>query len=562
MSWNECKPLLEFCGTNMYNHNSFRLLGVDVDQTSRRLKRCLKDLQSAIEVDELADEYSSALRPIPLPSHEELSQAGQRLQDAQLRFIHEFFWFWPLEWGKSNTDKILKALKTRDITIAQKSWTKLAKKASGESSLIAKHNLAVLGHMLALDRERKLLTAKNKTQLTQEQRKKVNAYWSFAFKYWEQLYGDDAFWALLENWALKKNDHRLTSEFVCSFRKALPIAFDNINADLAVEFCYREMHARAKDHIHIMQQTNQGEDDVEASLQRVTSPLHARVDWAIEQATLELTNNKTEGKARCLELFNTVKEILSVLETLLGRTNPEYTETCDRVAENMLKCQIVYGNETEDWEGSIPLLEASHKIACGEVIRNRIQQNMDTLKNNVKLGRCWFCQKNKPQSGSEIKQKMYKNIYWKDVKSGKYPEIMKQLIVQFGKIMLQNRLADFSHLDTLLEGKVLASSTSTISIQRCPQCKKIHSTSEILFWVTAPPISVLLAIISALIWDGWTAFIIGVIGVSIGLACGAKISSSRASSREIEGYKHWRKHPAAKKLLEDGWAVGVPPSNT
>ena len=88
MPWNECKPLLEFCGTNMYNHNSFRLLGVDVDQTSRRLKRCLKDLQSAIEVDELADEYPSTLRPIPLPSHEELSQAGQRLQDAQMRFIH------------------------------------------------------------------------------------------------------------------------------------------------------------------------------------------------------------------------------------------------------------------------------------------------------------------------------------------------------------------------------------------------------------------------------------------------------------------------------------------
>jgi hypothetical protein len=561
MSGNECKPLLETCGTNMYNHNSFRLLGVDVDQTSRRLKRCLKDLQSAIEVDELADEYSSALRPIPLPSYEELSQAEQRLQDTQLRFIHEFFWFWPLEWGKSDTDKILKILKSRDITIAQKSWEKLAKKGFGESPLVAKHNLAVSGHMLALDYEQKLLSAKNKTPLKQKQYEKINEYWNFAFKYWEQLCEDDAFWTLLENRALEKNDYRVTAEFVRSFRKTLPIAFDNINADLAVEFCYREMHARAKDHIHIMQQTNQGEDDVEASLQRVTSPLHARIDWAIEQSTLELTNNKTEGKARCLELFNTVKEILAVLETLLGTTNPEYTETCDRVAENMLKCQIAYGNETEDWEGSIPLLEASHKIACGEVIRNRIQKNLDTVQNNIKLGRCWFCQKNKPQSGSEIKQKMHKKIYWKDVKSGKYPKLMKQVIVQFGGMMLRNRLSDFSQLDAVLEGKVLASNTSTISIPRCPQCKKIHNTSYILFWVTALPIGVQLAIISALIWDGWKAFLIGAIGVCIGLACGAKISDSRTSSHKIEVYNHWRKHPAVKELLKDGWEEGDPPSN-
>ena len=557
----ECKPLLDSCGTNMYNHNSFRLLGVDVDQPSRRVKRSLRDLQSAIEVDELSNEYPSALCPIPLPSHEELSRAEQRLQDAQLRFIHEFFWFWPLEWGKSDTDKILKTLKTRDISFAQKSWIKLAKKGTNESSFIARHNLAVSGHMLALDSEQKLLISQSKTPVKQDQYKKINEHWNFAFKYWEQLCEDDLFWEFLEKRALERNDHRLTAEFVRSFRKALPIAFDNINADLAVEFCYREMHDRAKDHIHIMQQTNQGEDDVEASLRRVTTPLHSRIDWAIEQATSELIKNKTEGKARCLELFNTVKEILAVLETLLGKTNPEYTETCDRVAESMLKCQIAYGNETEDWEGSIPLLESSLTIACGEAIQKRIQKNLDTVKNNIKLGRCWFCQKNKPQSGSEIKQKMHKKLYWKDIKSGKYPELFKQVIIQFGGMMLRNQFSDFSRLDSLLEGKVLASHTNTISIPRCAQCKKIHSKSTLLYFVTFLPIGIQLAIISALIWDGWTAFIFGAIGVIIGFISGEVVSKRYVSSQKTKDDNHWKKHPAVEKLLEDGWEYGDPPSN-
>lgn len=557
----ECKPLLDSCGTNMYNRNSFRLLGVDVDQPSRRIKRSLRDLQSAIEVDELSDEYPSALCPIPLPSHEELSRAEQRLQDAQFRFIHEFFWFWPLEWGKSETDKILKTLKTCDISFAQKSWIKLSKKGANESSLISKHNLAVSGHMLALDCEQKLLISKSKIPVKKDQYKKINEHWNFAFKYWEQLCEDDLFWEFLEKRALERNDHRLTAEFVRSFRKTLPIAFDNINADLAVEFCYREMHDRAKDHIHIMQQTNQGEDDVEASLRRVTTPLHSRIDWAIEQATSELVKNKTEGKARCLELFNTVKEILAVLETLLGKTNPEYTETCDRVAESMLKCQIAYGNETEDWEGSIPLLEASLKIACGEVIQKRIQKNLDTVKNNIKLGRCWFCQKNKPEPGSELKEKMHKKLYWKDIKSGKYPKLFEQMITRFGGMMLRNPFADFSRLDSLLEGKVLASRTNTISIPRCAQCKKIHGTSTVICIVTFLPMSIQLAIISALIWDGWTAFIFGAIGAITGFVSGELISRKYVSSRKIEDDNHWRKHPIVLELLKDGWEEGDPPSN-
>ena len=84
-----------------------------------------------------------------------------------------------------------------------------------------------------------------------------------------------------------------------------------------------------------MKATNAGHDDVDASLRRVTRPLNGRIDHAIETATYQLHNNKTAGKQRCIELFNTVGHILDVLEVLLGSESQEFTETCDRVAESI-----------------------------------------------------------------------------------------------------------------------------------------------------------------------------------------------------------------------------------
>ena len=72
MLTHECKPLLDTCGPDIYSRNAFRFLGADVDQTARRIKRKEQELQAAIEVDELADEYIDALRPNPLPTREEL----------------------------------------------------------------------------------------------------------------------------------------------------------------------------------------------------------------------------------------------------------------------------------------------------------------------------------------------------------------------------------------------------------------------------------------------------------------------------------------------------------
>ena len=439
MSAHECEPLFSACGPDIYRRNAFRLLGMHVDRAGRQLKRKEKELQSAIEVDELADEYKMALRPDPLPTREELSHAGRILADAQQRFIQEFFWFWPLEWGKSVSDEVLQLLETGKILEAQKRWKQI-ESLGGDCSLVAMHNLAVLGHLSVLDREQKVLESSKNGNLTLEIRKDLNAYWTFAFKHWEPLCTSEAFWSIQADRIRALDDPRLTTGFLRRFSQSLPVALDNINADLAVRYCEKAMYIRAKDHVQIMRATNSGIDDVDTSLRRVTSPLHKRIDYAIESATFQLAQGKVEGKQRCIELFNTVCSILNVLAALLGQESQEFTETCDRVVDGMLQCQGAYGRETKDWKTIIVLLETTLKVAQETKTRDLIKEQLEVVRSFLQEDYCWFCASRPKEDKHSIKVTLNRPIRWREMKGN--PEEYRDDILQFAAhfvSLFQNR---------------------------------------------------------------------------------------------------------------------------
>src|SRR5690606_13301810 len=108
---------------------------------------------------------------------------------------------------------------------------------NGEASWAARHNLAILGHWKALDQEREILTSTNRCELTEQTRRQFDSHWDFAFRYWESLCANEEFWALAAERIRALNDPRLTTGFLRRFSQWLPIAFDNINADLAVAYC-------------------------------------------------------------------------------------------------------------------------------------------------------------------------------------------------------------------------------------------------------------------------------------------------------------------------------------
>ncbi|MDB4372155.1 hypothetical protein N9Z53_00120 [Mariniblastus sp.] len=522
----DCEPLLKICGPKIYSRNAFRLLGMDVDQKVRRIKRKVHELQAAIEVEDLADEYNNCLAPNPLPTREEISQTSQALTDAQQRFIHEFFWFWPMEWGKSASDPILTLLKNNNTKEAKKRWKQIACDG-GESSLAAQHNLAILGHLYAIDREQRILEATDNGELTKEQRKKLNKFWTRAFVYWTPLCRDKEFWSLQADRIRKLDDPRLTTEFLERFSQSLPIAFDNINADFAVAYCDRKMYARARDHVRIMKATQEGDDDVDASLRRVTEPLQGRIDQALETATSGLIQNKTEGRQRSVGLFQTVRKLLNVLRVLLGKDSPEFVDTCDRVAENMLQCQFVYLNETEDWEGSILIIESALKVARREKLRTEIEKILGIIKKNAKHKRekemCWFCKTNKAEDRS------------------------KNTILMHG---------DIARTRTSMNGTRVTFKHASISVPRCVTCKGAHDRGVMGCWLGFV-LFVIVVVVGLFVAKGIGAVLGGVLGLTAGML----ISWALAPGRDgIPGINASLEYPSVVELVSKGWEVGEEPS--
>ena len=326
-------------------------------------------------------------------------------------------------------------------------------------------------------------------------------------------------------------------------QKPLPIAFDNINADMAAAYCKKKIYARAKDHIKIMVATNSGDDDVTFSLRRVTDPLHIRIDKAIETATENLTSKKDEGLDRCNELYYTVSEMLEVLQTLLGESSQEFNDVRDQVAESMRQCLVAYGNHTKNWSETLPMMEQALNIAIGKKTVENVKRDLDAYRENDRLNLCWYCQKNVRSENSDYKLDMYRIITFnvdniltdpdtREAIASLSPEQRKQVA------------------DTIVYGGTPRITRSlSINVPRCPDCKKIHESTYknlgcnwiiglILLSLLFPPL----------------LFVLPVVGVILGQV----FYSKRLKKLGTHKKEYANEFVVVKELIKKKWLIGKP----
>ena len=371
----ECKALLDACAPHLYINNAFRISGLPVDATMRDIKRRIDDLKSAEEMGDLEDELSHAFALDPAPSLDQIREAAQRLQEPERRIIDEFFWFWPFEPGKSNIDLALKALMDDDKSEAIKIWSDALSDNHANKSTVAKHNLAIVYHIQALDSEQYALNNK----LSDEQLLMIANDWHTCFKWWEELADDETLWSMVADRIRTIDDQRLTTGFARRMRATLPEAMDKINAMLARDYAERDKYSQATNHIKYMNETHQGKDNVPKILSIIIKPLKARVDNAVDTAT-NTANNKPDQAARAaFELLEAVSAPLKVIQIMLPAEDHERIDICDSVAEACLKCQNAYARGNKDWATSFKILDAALKYAASKETINRLTEKRLTV---------------------------------------------------------------------------------------------------------------------------------------------------------------------------------------
>lgn len=368
-----CHPLLSACTPTIYQYNAFRLTGLPVDTNTRQLKRRIDDLKAAEEIDDADDEHTHAFALDPPPTADQIREAAQRLNDPEGRIIEEFFWFWPIEWGQGTKDPAIAALSNGDKDTAFKLWSAAAvSDHHGPAMVIAKHNLAVLYHLVALDSEQIALSS----DLTPAQLATIATHWRTSFKWWEEIVDDETFWSIITDRIRILNDPRLTTGFARRMRTTFPEAMDKINALLALDFIEHGKHELAMNHVTYMAETNQGQDDVAATMALVTKPLIDRLKTAISHA--ETASNQTPKSANTAasNLLQVAKEPVVVLRKFLPAKDPQLIDLCDAIANACLHCHRAYvraaPDEPQTWDSTLSILKAASEYAATDELRSEV----------------------------------------------------------------------------------------------------------------------------------------------------------------------------------------------
>ena len=407
-----CQAMIDVCHTRIYHDNMFHLTGLPVDATSRDIARRQDDLRSAEVSGDWQSEFRHIMSGREIPDPQIIREKFVLLQnDPERRLVEEFFWFWPLELGKGKTDPALLHIRAGARDKAFGYWTgKLY--VEGLVGLAAQHNLAVLHHLYAIDYE---FALQNGNKLTPEHLQTMAHYWKTSINYWEPLADDDDFWGIVTDRVRSIDDPRLTTGFVRRMRTEFPVAFDQINAQLAVTYASKGRYSDARRHVVIMKETHQGLDNVDQTIREILAPIEKKIGLKANHAMAVVQTQPEAGLKAAQDLLNSSKEPLEIAKGLLEDGHSIRVQLFDLVAASCFGCLIAYGNKTEDWLPCIKLLNEAEKLAFTEEFRKKIRANLEVAKSNhaAKTMRetCWFCKKNKASDASIRSIKMYGDLY-------------------------------------------------------------------------------------------------------------------------------------------------------
>ncbi len=375
-----CKPLLDAATPDLFAANAFRITGLPVDATTREITKQADKLKMMEKLGQGKSVHTGAFALKNPPTVDEIRDAIQKLKDPELRIIDEIFWFWPQRFGQSASDPALQALAAGDADAPLEIWTR--QEADETDSFVGRHNIAVLWHLTALDKENQYATA---AEFTEESMRQTEKLWRGAFKRWELLAVDDVFWESVSTRIQHLDDPRLTTGFARRMRVTLPHALDKVNAELALRYAESDRMDLARVHVQFMRETNQGHDNVERTAELVLAPAKGRLKQQIQRARDRAAEKPGDAFKTARELLQNARRSLALFELFFGKKSEERNELSDEVAALCNQLSVSYQTATGDNQACIDLLKAALPFATSIDIRQQIENNIGILTGNLTI---------------------------------------------------------------------------------------------------------------------------------------------------------------------------------
>lgn len=377
----ECSPLLEAATRDLFRKNAFRITGLSVDTTVREANRHADKLKMLAELGQGSIAECPAFSLKPPPSLDEIREALQKLKDPERRMVDEFFWFWPEEFGQSQTDAALQALKKGDSETALEIWN--AKENSAKDGVVACHNLALVFQIRALDWENHSF----ENEVSQERQQKIADYWTKSLDRWPGLATNEILWEKVMSRIRQLNEPNLTVDFAARMRSTMPKAMGKINAELALAFAESGKIELAHLHIRIMRKIIKDPATVEETAELVLTPCKNQLKEQIQQAKESAQQHPASAHESARALIHSARPALFLFNLFFEDQNHAQKDIFDEVVTTTVNCLVAYQRKTDDNKTFVELLDLALPLAQSNEARKRTEENIKIGKANLNLTR-------------------------------------------------------------------------------------------------------------------------------------------------------------------------------
>jgi len=382
-----CPDLIEEARPDLYQKNAFRTLRITAEASDRQINRQAHKwiLWYKTGLGDALGEDSAEGAEGP-PGREALRRAMQRIREPQLRFLDEFFWFWPVRDEQTGFGpELYREMLRGSEEDARRLWNELGETGKGQHTYC--HNSAVLAHTLALDLEEAWDSAPG----NEETKRKRDFFWGKAYEYWERCLSQEAVWQRIRDKVRLEGDPRLTTGYVKRFRESLPLALTRINAELCLRYTERGDTEEARRHMALIQQSGFDPELTDQALRLVSGPL---VEYVKHQCLLirkKIERQPSKAQEFCRSLFQQTEKMVGMIRDLLPPEHPNRQAALDEVASEGLEILLADTARGGDLRGALVLLEYAAHLAAGDALRQRIGDHMRFFRRELEYQPCWFC---------------------------------------------------------------------------------------------------------------------------------------------------------------------------
>jgi hypothetical protein len=556
----------------LYDRNAFRVTGLAVTASRRDIRRVSDRVKIAERLGEAAAP-AHALAPLTPVTPAALTGALDRLRDPRLRLVDEFFWFWPaagqpaaaapaigtsaaaapaggpgadgtaaatpapgttagttarITAGTTDStttvggadDPALSALAGGDVGEARRRWSQAA-----ASDGAARHNLAVLAHLLALDAERAGAGAAGAAPASAGGAGRPD--WREVYWLWAAALRDEACWETFEARIAAAGDARLGVGLAAGIRSALPGTLLAGGAALAAAALDAGDPPTARAHLAALREL--GEGDADEALRRACEPWLAQVRALCTEADRSAQNNQPDGADIAERLLADAEPTIARIDELLPAENPARAGVHDQVGQTVLTALLFYDQSFLDAAGEPLKTRTPDHFRMRELLRRviplvesaaltaRLQDNLAIVERQAEAGACWYCEKRRLDKDSSLSRPLHR----------------------------------VSHTETTWNGRRIHYQSVTVTVPRCAECARAHRERRIFAWLGAlSALILIIAVATVLGAAGWGVFVGIVVALVVGTAARGSVGNRT------------NQYPPLVELRVEGWHPGAKPAGS